>query len=254
LSGLDRDGTPLAMTSNEKMQRRDLAAAHRLVSMEGWDDLVFTMLTARVPGEPDRLLVTPYGKMCGQVTASSLVKTDLDGTIIEGTGPIDELGFPIYGAIHRARPQVNCVLHVHSLDGVAVSAQAGGLLPLSQTSLFASNDLGYHDYAGVGDDGAQQGQLVADLGEHGYMLLRNHGTLTVGKSVADAYVRLHVLESACSIQVRALAGGVAVTQIASKIGAVVAPLALDFMDGPAGDTAWAALLARVEKAHPDFTD
>jgi ribulose-5-phosphate 4-epimerase/fuculose-1-phosphate aldolase len=243
----------MSMASNEEEQRRDLAAAHRLVSMEGWDDLVFTMLTARIPGEPDRLLVTPYGKMCGQVTASSLVKTDLAGTIVEGTGPIDELGFPIYGAIHRARPEVDCVLHLHTLDGVAVSAQARGLLPLSQTSLFVCNDLGYHDYAGVGDDSAEQGQLIADLGEHGNMLLRNHGTMTVGKSVADAYVRLHVLESACSIQVRALAGGVAVTEIASDIGADVAPLALDFMDGPAGETAWAALLARVEKAHPDFT-
>ncbi len=242
------------MAANEQEQRRDLAAAHRLIAMEGWDDMIFTMLTARVPGEPDRLLVSPYGKMCGQVTASSLVKTDLAGTIIEGAGPIDELGFPIYGAIHRARPEVNCVLHVHTHDGVAVSAQTEGLLPLSQTSLFVRSDLGYHDYAGIGDDSAEQGKLTADLGEHGNMLLRNHGTLTVGKSVADAYVRLHILESACSIQVRALSGGVAVTEIASDISDDAAPLARDFMDGPAGDTAWAALLARVEGAHPDFAN
>ncbi len=219
-----------------------------------WDDMIFTMLTARVPGEADRLLVTPYGKMCGQVTASSLVKTDLDGTIVEGSGPIDELGFPIYGAIHRARPEVNCVLHVHTIDGVAVSAQAAGLRPLSQTSLFVCSDLGYHDYAGVGDDSAEQGALISDLGDHGNMLLRNHGTLTVGKNIADAYVRLHVLESACSIQVRALSGGAAVTEIASDISSNVAQQALDFMDGAAAETAWPALLARVESACPDFAD
>jgi len=242
------------MASSESEQRRDLAAAHRLVAMEGWDDLVFTMLTARVPGEPDRLLVTPYGKLCAQVTATSLIKTDLDGNIVAGKGRIDELGFPIYGAIHRARPEVDCVLHLHTLDGVAVSSQADGLLPISQTSLFVCGDLGYHDYAGVGDDSAEQGRLVSDLGARGSMLLRNHGTLTVGRTVADAYLRLHILESACSIQIRALAGGVAVREIGSGIRADVAPLAQEFMDGPAGEVGWPALLERVGAAHPDFAD
>ena len=241
------------MASNEQKQRRDLAAVHRLVAMEGWDDLVFTMLSARIPGEPDRLLVTPYGKMCAQVTASSLVKTDLDGNIVDGIGPIDELGFPIYGAIHRARPEVDCVLHVHSLDGVAVSAQARGLLPLSQTALLICNDLGYHDYAGLGDDAAEQGRLVGDLGEHGAMLLRNHGPLTVGTSVAEAFLRLHILETACSIQIRALAGGSAVTEVEADISATVASQALGLYS-PAAETAWPALLARVKAEHPDFAD
>lgn len=242
------------MASTEEEQRRDLAAAHRLVAMEGWDDLVFTMLSARVPGESDRLLVTPYGKMCKQVTASSLLKTDLDGNIVEGVGLIDELGFPIYGAIHRARPEINCVLHVHSVDGVAVSAQAKGLLPLSQTALLICNDLGYHDYAGLGDDSAEQGRLVSDLGAHGAMLLRNHGPLTVGKTVADAYLRLHTLENACRIQVRALAGNSEVTEVGADISAMVAAQALDILDGPAGETAWPALLERVHTEHPDFLD
>ena len=242
------------MASNEEEQRRDLAAAHRLVALEGWDDLVFTMLSARVPGEPDQLLVTPYGKMCAQVTASSLVKTDLDGNIVEGIGPIDELGFPIYGAIHQSRPEVDCVLHVHSHDGVAVSAQARGLLPLSQTALLICNDLGYHDYAGLGDDSAEQGRLVGDLVGHGAMLLRNHGPLTVGKCVADAYLRLHILETACKIQVRALAGGSKVTEVGADICAAVASQALGLLDGPGGETAWPALLERVEKEHPDFAD
>lgn len=242
------------MATNEEEQRRDLAAAHRLVALEGWDDLVFTMLSARVPGESDRLLVTPYGKMCAQVTASSLVKTDLDGNIVEGVGPIDELGFPIYGAIHRSRPEVDCVLHVHSLDGVAVSAQVRGLLPLSQTALLICNDLGYHDYAGLGDDSAEQGRLVGDLGAHGAMLMRNHGSLTVGKRVAEAFLRLHILETACSMQVRALAGGSMVREVAEDISAVVASQALELLDGSAAETAWSALLERVEKEHPDFAD
>ena len=242
------------MASTEEEQRRDLAAAHRLVAMEGWDDLVFTMLSARVPGESDRLLVTPYGKMCAQVTASSLIKTDMDGNIVDGVGPIDEVGFPIYGAIHRSRPEVDCVLHVHSIDGVAVSAQSKGLRPLSQTALLICNDLGYHDYAGLGDDSAEQGRLVEDLGGHGAMLLRNHGPLTVGKSVADAYLRLHTLESACQIQIRALAGNSEVTEVGAEICTMVASQALEVLDGPAGETAWPALLERVKKEHPDFSD
>ena len=242
------------MALNEDEQRRDLAAAHRLIALEGWDDLVFTMLTARVPGESEQLLVTPYGRMCAQVTASSLIKTDLDGKILEGVGAIDEVGFPIYGAIHRARPEVDCVLHVHSIDGVAVSAQTKGLRPLSQTALLICNDLGYHDYAGLGDDSAEQGRLVEDLGAHGAMLLRNHGPLTVGKSVADAYLRLHTLESACQIQVRALAGNSEVTEVGTEISAAVASQAREVLNGPAGETAWPALLDRVEKEHPDFRD
>ncbi len=240
------------MAANETEQRRDLAAVHRLIAMEGWDDLIFTQLTARVPGEPDRLLVTPYGKLCRQVTASSLVKTDLTGRIVEGASPIDELGFPIYGAIHRARPEINCVLHLHTVDGIAVSAQAGGLLALSQTSLLVRDDLGYHEYAGIGDGDEQQ--LVAHLGGYGNMLLRNHGTLSVGKSVADAYVRLYTLERACSSQIRALAGGAPVAEIAPEIRAELAPLVRDFMDGAAGQTAWPGLLESVAKAHPDFID
>lgn len=242
------------MASTEAEQRRDLAAAHRLVSLEGWDDLVFTMLTARVPGEPGRLLVTPYGRMCGQVTASSLQKTDLDGNIVEGAGSIDEVGFPIYGAIHRSRPEVGCVLHVHSVDGVAVSAQARGLLPLSQTALLICSDLGYHDYAGLGDDSAEQGRLVDDLGTRGAMLLRNHGPLTVGRSVADAYLRLHLLETACRIQVRALAGDPELTEVTADIVDTVAAQALEVLDGPAGEVAWPALLERVHVEHPDFAD
>jgi ribulose-5-phosphate 4-epimerase/fuculose-1-phosphate aldolase len=220
--------------------------------MEGWDDLVFTMLTARVPGDPERLLVTPYGRLCSQVTAGSLLKTDLFGRIVEGKGRIDEAGFPIYGAIHRARPDVNCVLHLHTVDGIAVSAQARGLLPLSQTAVLVNSDLGHHDYAGLGDGSGEEHQLIEDLGAHGCMLLRNHGTLTVGRTVADAYVRLYELERACSSQVRALAGGVPTIEVSAEIQSIVAPAGRAIFDGPAGDVAWPALLERVVGADPEY--
>ncbi|HSG88054.1 MAG TPA: class II aldolase/adducin family protein [Pseudomonadales bacterium] len=238
------------MARNEAEQRRDLAAAHRLVAGQGWDDLIFTQLTARIPDDPGHLLVSPFGVPCARVTASSLIKTDLQGRIVTGDGAIDALGFPLYGAIHESRPDVHCVLHLHTLDGIAVSAQRDGLLPLSQTALLVHGDLAYHDYAGLGDEAA----LTRDLGERNNLILRNHGTLSVGATVADAWARLFTLERACASQVRALAGGASVTRIAESVCAEFAPLAMEFMGGAAGDIAWPGILARLEDTDPDFAD
>jgi ribulose-5-phosphate 4-epimerase/fuculose-1-phosphate aldolase len=188
--------------------RVDLAAAYRLVALYGWDDLVFTHLSARVPGPEHHFLINPYGMMFEEITASSLVKIDLEGNIVLGTGyPVNQAGFVIHSAIHAAREDARCVMHLHTRAGIAVSCQKQGLLPLNQTSMFVASRLGYHDYEGIALELDEQPRLVADLGSKPAMMLRNHGTLTVGETVAEAFVCMHSLEKACEIQVAALSGG-----------------------------------------------
>ena len=189
-------------------QRVALAAAYRLVAHYHWDDLIFTHLSARVPGPDHHFLINPYGMTFDEVTASSLVKVDLAGKkVVDSPYEINPAGFLIHSAIHAAREDAKCVLHVHSLNGTAVSAQKGGLLPLSQQSIFVLSSLAYHDYEGVALRDDERPRLVRDLDGKHFFMLRNHGLITVADSVPDAFLFLYTFEAACMIQVRAQAGG-----------------------------------------------
>ena len=234
---------------DEASQRRALAAAHRLVARNRWDDLVFTLLSARVPSEPQRLLVTPFPSLCGMTTAASLVKVDLDGRVVDGAGRIDIDGFPLYGALHKARPDVNCILHLHTTAGVAVSIMEEGFLPMSQTAMLVFGDLAYCDYAGIGrgDDDA-----VEALGQKNNLILRNHGTIAVGRSVAEAYGRLHVLECACAIQMAALASGKKLSTVKRKIVASVEQMGNTYLASGVLDDAWDSMVALLDREEPDY--
>ncbi|MGB6055522.1 MAG: class II aldolase/adducin family protein [Burkholderiaceae bacterium] len=241
------------VSSEEWQARVDLAACYRLVADFGWSDLVFTHITARVPGTQDQFLINPYGMMFDEITASSLVKIDLDGRKLDDTPfPINPAGFTIHSAIHAARHDAQCVLHVHSVNGVAVSAQEGGLLPLSQQSMFVLASLAYHDYEGVALNDEEKPRLVADLGERNYLMLRNHGLLTLGPTVADAFLAMYIFEAACMIQVRAQAGGGPLIEIPAPIleGALRQSRTVTRAQG--GMLAWPGLLRRLERLDPSY--
>lgn len=188
--------------------RVELAACYRLVALYGWDDLVFTHISARVPNTENEFLINPYGFLFDEITASSLVKIDLSGNkLIDSPHFINPAGFTIHGAIHEARHDIQCVLHIHSLYGIAISTQKDGLLPISQQSIFPLTNLAYHNYEGVALNEAEKPRLVNDLGANNFMILRNHGLLTCGKTVPEAFLFMYILESACRIQILAQAGG-----------------------------------------------
>ena len=194
---------PSGMTDAEWNQRVNLAACYRLVALYGWDDLVDTHISARVPGPDHHFLINPYGLMFEEITASSLVKVDLHGNqLTESEYSINPAGFTIHSAIHEVREDAGCVLHLHTPDGTAVASCMEGLLPMNQTAQFVTHDLAYHDYEGVALDHDERPRLQKDLGDKNHMLLRNHGTLTVGRSVASAFERMYHLERACTMQVR----------------------------------------------------
>jgi ribulose-5-phosphate 4-epimerase/fuculose-1-phosphate aldolase len=183
--------------------RRDLAAAYRLVALYGWDDLIFTHISARVPGPEHHFLINPYGMMFEEITASSLVKIGMDGLPVgETKWMVNPAGFTIHSAVHEMREDAGCVIHLHTPDGTAVATSRAGLQPLNQTAQLVLADLAYHDYEGVALDHAERPRLQQDLGTKNMMLLRNHGTLAVGRSVAEAFMRIYFLERACTMQVR----------------------------------------------------
>ena len=241
------------VSAEEWQTRVDLAACYRLVASFGWSDLVFTHITARVPGEQDRFLINPYGMMFDEITASSLVKIDLDGNkLSESPFPVNPAGFTIHSAIHGARHDAQCVLHVHSVNGVAVSAQKNGLLPLSQQSIFVLSSLAYHDYEGVALNDQEKPRLVADLGDRNYFMLRNHGLLTLGSTIADAFVNMYIFEAACMIQVRAQAGGGALIEIPAPIIAGAQQQARTVTKSLGGMLVWPGLLRRLERLDPSY--
>ncbi len=203
-----RSAKSATITDEEQRVRVDLAAAYRLVAHFGWDDLIFTHLSARVPGAEEHFLINPYGMMFHEITASSLVKVDREGNIVgDSAYGINPAGFTIHSAIHMAKPDVGCVMHLHNNAGAAVSAQRGGLLPLTQTAMLVYNRIAYHAYEGVALDLDERERLVRDLGDRDVMILRNHGTLTMGRTVPEAFVLMYFLENACEKQIRAQAGG-----------------------------------------------
>jgi ribulose-5-phosphate 4-epimerase/fuculose-1-phosphate aldolase len=240
--------------SGEEWQTRvDLAATYRLVAMQGWDDMIFTHISARVPGPEHHFLINPYGLLFEEITASSLVKIDLDGNKLQETEyPVNQAGFVIHSALHAARPDAGCVIHLHTTDGVAVAAQAQGLLPLDQHAMMVLGDLAYHDYEGIALDTDERSRLIADMGDKNFMLLRNHGTLAVGKNCADAFLRIYYLERACAMQTRALAGGVPLNIPNQGVPQKTAGQGVSGFDGFMGELAWPALLRKVERHDPNF--
>lgn len=240
---------------DEATIRRDLAAAYRLVALFGWDDLVFTHLTAKIPGPEHHFLINPYGMTFEEITASSLVKIDAEGNKVEDSPwPVNPAGFLIHSTIHDAREDAGCVMHTHSLNGVAVSAQKQGLLPLSQQSLFVLSSLAYHDYEGVALEEGERARLVADLGEANFFMLRNHGLLTVGPTVADAFLEMYLFEAACTVQIRALAGGGETIPIPQEILAGAKRMQQQVTHQQGAALVWPGLLRRLDRENPGYAD
>ena len=195
------------VSKEEWETRQDLAAFYRTIPYFGWDDLIFTHISAKVPGADDEFLINPYGFLFDEITASNLVKVNLKGKILSDTNNfINPAGFTIHSAIHESRDDAHCIVHLHSNDGVAVASLKDGLLPLSQTGMLVRSHIAYHDYEGVALFEEEKERLVKDLGDARLMILRNHGTLALGKNVAEAFTNIYFLEKACSYQVRALSG------------------------------------------------
>lgn len=241
------------ISAEEWRTRIDLAAAYRLVALMGWDDMVYTHITAKIPGPEHHFLINPYGMMFDEITASSLVKVDLAGNVVmDSPFPINPAGFTIHSAVHAAREDAGCVLHTHSVNGVAVSAQADGVLPISQQSIFVLSSLGYHDYEGVALRDDEKPRLVRDLSNNNFFMLRNHGLLTVGRTVADAFLAMYFFETACTIQVRALAGGGEWLGIDAAIVATARQQAAQATRGLGAQLAWPGLLRRLDRRLPGY--
>ncbi len=243
------------VSDEEWAVRVDLAACYRLIALFGWDDLVFTHISARVPGPDEHFLINAYGLMFEEMTASTLVKVDLDGQIVSDTPyVINPAGFTIHSAIHAARADAGCVLHTHTKAGVAVSAQANGLRPLSQISLLPYASLSYHDYEGIALNEDEKPRLVADLGASNFLILRNHGLLTVGGSIADAFLFMYVLETACQTQLAAQSAGVALLEVDAAIVAGIKAQVELVTRGMGGELAWPGLLRKLDRIDRSYRD
>jgi ribulose-5-phosphate 4-epimerase/fuculose-1-phosphate aldolase len=231
----------------------DLAACYRLVALHGWSDLVFTHISARVPGPEHHFLINPYGLMFDEITASSLVKVDQDcNKVITSPYPVNPAGFVIHSAIHAARPDVQCVLHTHTRAGIAVSAQKNGVLPISQQSTFVLASLAYHDYEGVAFRDDEKPRLQADMGEANFLMLRNHGLLTVGKTIADAFLSMYTFENTCQIQIAAQAGGGELTHVDPRIIEGVGQALKVQTGGLGGAFVWPALIRKLDRIDPSY--
>jgi ribulose-5-phosphate 4-epimerase/fuculose-1-phosphate aldolase len=232
--------------------RVDLAACYRLVAHFGWDDLIFTHISARVPGPEHHFLINPYGQTFDEITASSLVKIDLDGKkVLESPYEINPAGFVIHSAIHAVRDNAKCVLHTHSINGVAVSAQKDGVLPLSQQSAIVLSSIAYHDYEGVAVNADEKPRLVRDLGDKNFLMLRNHGLLTVGSTIPEAFLMMYLFEVTCMIQVRAQAGGELI-RIDPRVLSAASERARTAMRGSGGALAWPGLMRKLDRIDPSF--
>ncbi|MGH0036351.1 MAG: class II aldolase/adducin family protein [Myxococcota bacterium] len=253
-SPVGADSGASAISSEEWAVRVDLAAAYRLVALYGWDDLIFTHLSARVPGT-NQFLINPYGFLFDEITASSLVKIDVDGNKIDDSPhPVNPAGFTIHSAIHMSRPDAHCVVHLHTVQGQAVSAQKHGLLPITQTALHVHGDVAYHDFEGIAEDLDERERIVRDLGDRSVMILRNHGTLSVGETVADAFLRMLFLERACEAQVAALAGGADVLPAPPGTAEKTAAIVKVGLPVVGRGLAWPALLRRLDRVDTSYRD
>jgi ribulose-5-phosphate 4-epimerase/fuculose-1-phosphate aldolase len=242
------------VSAEEWALRVDLAACYRLVALYGWSDMVFTHISARIPGPQHHFLINPYGLLFEEVTASSLIKVDQAcNKLIDSPFPVNPAGFVIHSCIHQAREDAGCVLHTHSRAGVAVSAQRAGVLPISQQSTFVLSALGYHDYEGVALRDEERPRLQADLGSHSFLMLRNHGLLTVGATVPEAFLNMYTFENTCRIQIDAQAGGELI-RVDPRIMQGMAAVRKAVTAGLGANLAWPALLRKVQRADPSYAD
>ena len=240
------------VSKEEWRLRCDLAACYRIIARMGWDDLIFTHFSMRLPGDEKAFLINPFGVVFEQITASNLVKIDVHGKPLQPTPyPVNPAGFVLHSTIHEAREDAHCILHLHTPEGVAVSCQSQGLLPISQSALSVYSETGYHDYAGIVFDENERGRLLPSLGANNCLILRNHGLLTCGETIPQAFMRMYFLQRACQSQIMAQAGG-----------GDLAPLSKDVIDHVHGQTeqvrglitdlSWQAVLDRVEASDPDY--
>lgn len=241
------------LSAEEWQLRVDLAACYRIIAMHGWDDLVFTHISARVPGDEEHFLINAYGLLFEEMTASNLVKVDLEGNkVVDSPHEINPAGFVIHSAIHEARPDVGCVLHTHTKAGVAVSAQAEGLKPISQTSLFPYASLAYHNYEGIALNDDEKPRLVADMGDKNFLMLRNHGLLTAAATIPDAFLYMYVFETACQIQLLAQGAGGTLIDVPEPIVAGIQAQAEQVTRGLGGQLVWPGLLRKLDRIDPSY--
>ena len=241
----------------ERKVRTELAAVYRVFARMGLDDLIYTHISARLPGPDAHFLINPFGLMFSEVTASNLVEIDLDGAPVHaGSYPVNQAGFVIHSAFHRATDGANCVIHLHSEDGCAVAAQKDGLLPVSQYYFFSGGGVAYHDYEGLALDLDEQQRLVDHLGDKKWMVLRNHGLLTVGSTIAEAFFHMYNFEKACRVQMKALAGGRAEIQVppSSVQAKTEAQRPVGLALGGWGEKELAAWMRRLDREEPDYRD
>ena len=241
------------VSAEEWQVRVDLAAAYRLIDHYGWTDLIFTHLSARVPGPEHHFLINPYGMMFDEVTASNLVKIDLDGNIVMHNGyDVNPAGLCIHSAIHMSREDAQAVMHVHTDDGVAVAAMQDGLLPITQTAMVIHDEIAYHEYEGVALDLGERERLVKDIGDKKLMILRNHGTLAVGETVSACFLMLYNLERACSMQVRAMSSGSFYQPSEKAIETSRKQGKMLMASGELDQLAWPALLRMLDRKDASF--
>jgi len=239
------------MSAHESQLRIDLAACYRLVALYGWADLVFTHISVRIPGPEHHFLINPYGLMFDEITASSLIKVDQScNKLSDSPHPVNPAGFIIHSCIHAGREDVGCVLHTHTRAGIAVSAQKDGILPISQQSTFVLSSLAYHDYEGVAVREDEKPRLQADLGSATFLMLRNHGLLTVGKTVADAFLAMYAFQTTCEIQIAAQSGGGELARIDARIVEGIGHAMK--VQGLEGSLIWPALLRRLDRLDPGY--
>jgi ribulose-5-phosphate 4-epimerase/fuculose-1-phosphate aldolase len=246
-------------SGEEQRLRVELAAAYRIIDHFGWTSLIYNHITVRVPGPQRHFLINPFGLMYGEITASSLVKIDIAGDVVTpGIGPfgsdVNPAGFTIHAAIHGARDDAHCVVHTHTVAGCAVSAMASGLLPLTLEAMMFYERVAYHDFEGVTVVDDEGPRLVRDLGDHDAMILRNHGLLTVGRTIPEAVIMMWALERACQMQATAMANGTAVHQCPPEVARKVAAQAAFTDQGPRGDRAYSALVRTIEAKDPSYKD
>lgn len=236
------------VSAEEWQVRVNLAACYNIVAQYGWDDLIFTHISARVPGPEHHFLINPYGMLFEEVSASSLVKVDLHGNkVMASEYEVNPAGFTIHSAVHEAREDAQCVMHLHTKEGVAVSIQQQGLLALSQQSLFPLSGLSYHDYEGVALNPEEKQRLVADMGATQFLILRNHGLLACASSIPDAFLNMYILQRACEIQLLAQSSGQELITIPDAILVGIQQAGQAVTRNAGGQLAWPGLLRRLDR-------